>query len=226
MRVVANVFLALCVSGSSILAQRPEVLTTDRICSVLAPIMEEKRDLSGEGLKLRAAEVAKQANKAFSELLRPGIQIKSTKANPFHYSGSGGLVLRCDDAFGWYVEAETSYSTFFPDRFSASERTPRSVQMRLEEWAARDDDSVLQATIEVLEVDLDKIEVINKEDAHILKAKILSLESVPSGKASDPENEKERNEPATVTDVIDRIRADKYSTQQEIAKDLERISNP
>ena len=226
MRVVANVVLALCITGSSILAQPPEVVTTDRICSVLVPIMEEKRELSGKGLKLRAAEVAKQANKAFSDLLRPGIRIKSTRENPFHYSGSGGVVLRGDEAFGWDVEAETSYSTFFPDRFSASERTSRAVQMKLEEWASRDDDSVLRATIEVFEVELDKIRVINTEDAHRLKAKILSLESVPSDEASDTGESKERKGPATVTDIIVRIRADKYSSQEEIAKDLEKISTP
>lgn len=228
MRVVANVFLALCASGSSILAQPPEVLTTDRICSVLAPIMEEKRELSSKGLKLRAEEVAHKANNALSELLKPGMQIKSTQANPFMYAPDmGGLTMRCDGADFWYLEAETSYTTLRPNRFSESERTSRSVQMELEEWYANtDDNGSLLATIEVIAVELDKVKAENYEVIHRLKSRLLSIASPQYPAALDAEPISDTDRLDSIARIIQRIREGAYSTQEEIAKDLEKISAP
>ncbi len=228
MRVVANVFLALCLTGSSILAQPPEVLTTDRICSALVPIMEEKRELSSKGLKLRAEEVAHEANKALSELLKPGIQIKSTQANPFMYAPDmGGLTMRCDGADFWYFEAETSYATLRPNKFSESERTSRSVQMELEEWYANtNDNGSLLATIEVIAVELDKVEAENYEVIHRFKSKLLSIASPQSPGVRDAGPISDTDKLDSIARIIQRIRDGAYSSQEDIAKDLEKIAAP
>lgn len=127
---------------------------------------------------------------------------------------------------------KTNFTVLLPEgKFEPSERTQRDLWLALEKdrakHAASSESGIrIVGRFKILEFEDNGVIPNHSGLTTDIRGQLLSYDLIQEAKSSGDASRSQAKNSFSVAKVIERIRTGEYSTQEEIAKDLERISAP